>query len=106
MGSSRRRHSTGRKAGAFRARKGKVKTSQPPPASADDAVSDAMGQMDEAICVVRAAEVALQSQQTIGGRVDPTSNAGAEALRTLTVGSRLLRHAYDQLDTALLAVLP
>lgn len=99
---SRARHSTGQKTVPIRARKGNPKTTHHSSAASDAAVSDAMDDLDEAICVVRVAGTAMESQQALEGRVRPEPY-DADTLRTLIVGGRLLRRAYSRLDEALVA---
>lgn len=102
MGSS-ARHSTGPVAVTPGARKRKLETGQTSPAASDSAVSTAMDELDEAICVVQSAAAAMEYQQAAEGRASPVSNVSADALRTVVVGGRLLRSAYARLDKALIA---
>jgi hypothetical protein len=96
MGSSRRRHSTG-KAGSVPARKGKHKKpdhERQPPKPDVDAI---LGQLSDALSIVATATRSLVADQNSGRLADLDSN---EAVHTLEDGLRGLRRAYNDLDEA------
>jgi len=102
---SRARHSSGRKAASFRARKGKCKTSrrQPNPQPATDP-HEILGRLSEALSIIATATSALEAAQ------DPTLTEDAaemgDKIACLVRGLAEFRRAYTDMDIALLAVTP
>jgi hypothetical protein len=95
MGSS-APHSTGRKAGATRARKGRHKTTRrkaPPPDV--DAVLERLS--DSLSIIATAASALVHAQEQVGTL---TPHDSGEPLTTLEHGVQALRGALDELDVA------
>jgi hypothetical protein len=84
-------------------RQNNVKASLRAPSSGDEAAEEAidvaMGKLSEAICIVRCAQRSVDEGNLIGGRVD--QDALCDGQSALTTGAKLLRDAYNRLDTAL-----
>ena len=105
MGSSRPRHSSGRRAASFRARKGKSKTSRrrPTPQAKPD-FHAILGRLSDALSIMATATRAMSAKEQEDGSTDAVS-VGDEIV-TLEYGVRALRAAHDEMDVALRAVLP
>jgi hypothetical protein len=99
MGSSRRRHSTVRKAGAFRARKGKTTQPKPPLPTKTD-FRELLGRLSDAISIIATATSALEAAQ------DPTvmedAAEVADKIHCLVRGVAEVRRIYDDLDHAIM----
>ena len=68
--------------------------------AAEAAIAVAMGKLSEAICIVRCAGRSVDESNLIGGPVD--QDALCDGQSALSTGAKLLRDAYNRLDTALL----
>lgn len=102
MGSARLRKSTGRKAGASVACKGKSPKSRlhRPPVDLDAI----LGRLSDAMSIIATASSALAHAQQGPGIVN--AHDVGEEITTLEHGVRALRCAYDEMDVALRAVRP
>jgi hypothetical protein len=107
MGSSRRRHSTGRKAGAFRARKGKCKTSRPSPVAPPKPDFHAiLGRLSDSLSMIATAARSMAAiEEREGSLHEPDVNMGEELI-TLEHGVLAFRAAYSEIDVALRTVTP
>ena len=103
---SRARHSSGRKAASFRARKGKAKRSRPqrPPQQPPADIHAILGRLSDALSLIATATRAMAAKEQEDGCTD-AATVGEEIV-TLEHGERVLRAAYDEMDVALRAVLP
>ena len=104
MGSSRRRHSTGRKAGTFRARKGKCLTTRRKPGEPPPDLHAILGRVSDALSLLSTAARSMAAAEDREGSA--TAADVGEEIITLEHGVRALRAAYDEMDVALRAVLP
>ena len=102
---SRARHSSGRKAASFRARKGKCKTSRREPAPPLKPDFEAiLGRLSDSVSIIATVANALAHAEDQSGSA--TAYSVGEEIITLTLGVRALRVAYNELDVALRAVTP
>lgn len=100
MGSSRSRHSSGRKAGAFR----KSSTTRANKTQARPDVDAILGRLSDSLSIIATATNALVHAQQPTGTVTP-ADVGEE-ITTLEHGVRALRATYDELDVALRELRP
>ena len=70
-------------------------------AASEKAIDVAMGKLSDAICIVRCARRSVDQCNLIGAPVD--QDALCDGQSALGTGTKLLRDAYDRLDTALLS---
>ena len=102
---SRARHSSGRKAASFRARKGRCKTSRPEPApKSEPDLHVILGRLSDAMSIIATATRSMAAAEQIAGSA--TAADVGEEIITLEHGMRVLRSAYDEMDVALRAVTP
>lgn len=102
---SRARHSSGRKAASFRARKGKSKKSRQPLLQQETAdIHAILGRLSDALSLIATATRAMAAKEQEDGCTD-AATVGEEII-TLEHGERALRAAYDEMDVALRGVLP
>ena len=101
MGSSRRRHSTGRKAGPFPASKRAPAPTPPKPGQRSRPDLDAiLGRLSDSLAIIATAGNALARAQGHAGTV--AAQDVSEEIATLEHGVRALRKVYNEIDVALL----
>jgi hypothetical protein len=105
MGSTRHRHSTGRKAGASRSTTNTRPTSTRKTAKPSRPDLHAvLGRLSDSLSIIATATSALTHAQEGSGTV--AAQDVGEEITTLEHGVRALRGAYDEMDVAIRAVTP
>lgn len=98
---SRARHSSGRKAASFRARKGESKKPRPQSLASEN-IHAVLGRLSDALSIIATAARAMVAKEQEDGSTDAASVG--EEITTLEHGARALRAAYDEMDVALRAL--